>query len=293
MISNITDKWRAFCEWQKQSPQIIKKSAEHHCCHTCGEEYQGNFCPQCGQSAQIGRYSFRKAMLLFLDVWGVGNRGMFRTLRDLILRPGYLIRDYISGMQAAYFPPFKLLFLMTAFTLFAMVGISQEEQDEYDKGFQRAVKGYKESFEKYDGKKELTESERTDLAWNKVLYFIMESLYEKTALFFLAVMFLLTIPLYVFFRKTPHIPDMRFSELLVAMVYIMSMLEIYLIMYYRIPFFGYLMYAWIFLPIIPLKQLSGFKWWRTILYVLLSYLGLCILFIGGIWATTYTLEYLL
>jgi hypothetical protein len=25
----------------------------------------------------------------------MGNRGMFRTLRDLILRPGYLIRDYI------------------------------------------------------------------------------------------------------------------------------------------------------------------------------------------------------
>ena len=51
---------------------------------------------------------------LFLDVWGMGNRGMFRTLRDLILRPGYLIRDYISGMQMAYFPPFKLLFLLTA-----------------------------------------------------------------------------------------------------------------------------------------------------------------------------------
>jgi hypothetical protein len=49
----------------------------------------------CVQSARIGRYSFKNALLLFLDVWGMGNRGMFRTLRDLILRHGYLIRDYI------------------------------------------------------------------------------------------------------------------------------------------------------------------------------------------------------
>ncbi len=47
--------------------------------------------PPCGQSARIGRYSFRKAALLFLDVWGLGNRGLFRTLRDLLLRPGYMI----------------------------------------------------------------------------------------------------------------------------------------------------------------------------------------------------------
>ena len=33
------------------------------------------------------------------------------------------------------------------------------------------------------------------------------------------------------------------------------------------------------LCIIPLKQLSGFKWWRTSLYVILSYLAaLAILF---------------
>ena len=291
-MSNVVGKWKEFCEWQQRPALIIKKSVEHHRCHTCGEEFQGNYCPQCGQSAMIGRYSFRKAFLLFLDVWGVGNRGMFRTLRDLILRPGYLIRDYISGMQSAYFPPFKLLFLMTAFVLFAMVGFSQEKQAEYDHAFQEEVKDYKETFAKYDAKKELTESERSYLAWAKVSYFLLESVYERTAFFFLAVMFLLTIPLYVFFRKTPSIPDMRFSELLVAMVYIMSMLMIYLCMYYLIPFIDrHFLYAWIVLPIIPLKQLSGFQWWKTILYVLLAYLGLCLLFYGGMVAAHLILTY--
>jgi len=63
-------------------------------------------------------------LLLFLDVWGVGNRGMFRTLRDLILRSGYMIRDYISGMQMAYFPPFKMYFLLLALSLVIDSGLN-------------------------------------------------------------------------------------------------------------------------------------------------------------------------
>lgn len=86
-------------------------------------------CPRCGQSAKIGRYSFKKAFLLFLDVWGLGNRGMFRTLRDLLLRPGFLIRDYISGMQMAYFPPFKLLFLLTALYLVVDSGVNLKDRN--------------------------------------------------------------------------------------------------------------------------------------------------------------------
>ena len=123
-MSGIVEKWNAFCEWQQRPYQVAQKSEEHHCCRTCGEEFQGNYCPRCGQSSKIGRYSFKDALLLFLDVWGMGNRGMFRTLRDLILRPGYMIRDYISGMQMAYFPPFKLFFLLTALTLLVDSGVN-------------------------------------------------------------------------------------------------------------------------------------------------------------------------
>ena len=123
-MSDLVEKWKAFCEWQRRPSRIPQMAEVHHRCCTCGQEYQGNYCPCCGQSARIGRYSFKNALLLFLDVWGMGNRGMFRTLRDLILRPGYLIRDYISGMQMAYFPPFKLLFLLTALTLVVQSGIN-------------------------------------------------------------------------------------------------------------------------------------------------------------------------
>lgn len=49
---------------------------------------------------------------------------MFRTIRDLLLRPGYMIRDYLRGMQMAYFPPFKMFFLITALSLVIDSGLN-------------------------------------------------------------------------------------------------------------------------------------------------------------------------
>ena len=48
----------------------------------------------------------------------------------------------------------------------------------------------------------------------------------------------------------------------------------------------------ILLPIIPLKQLSGFKWWRTILYVLLSYLATLVIMLSALMATVEIRMYL-
>ena len=39
--------------------------------------------------------------------------------------------------------------------------------------------------------------------------------------------------------------------------------------------------ASLLLSIIPLKQLSGFKWWRTSLYLLLSYLAAIVILLAA------------
>ena len=122
-LENILDKrqwntwYRAFRLWQRRPHEVKPLSENQHACASCGTLYQGNYCPRCGQSAVVGRFSFKKAVLLFLDVWGIGNRGMFRSIRDLMFRPGYMIHDYLGGMQSAYFPPFKMFFLLTALSL--------------------------------------------------------------------------------------------------------------------------------------------------------------------------------
>lgn len=278
-MSHLVEKWKAFCEWQRRPSHIPQMVEEHHRCGTCGQEFQGNYCPCCGQSAKIGRYSFKNALLLFLDVWGMGNRGMFRTLRDLILRPGYLIRDYISGMQMAYFPPFKLLFLLTALLLIVDSGVNLKG-DNYLASYHEKTVNFDGTSAEKSKKKEISSRSR---AWDMNIVKVREFKESNPAFFWVALLFVLSLPLYLFFRKCPNIPDLRFSELLIAMVYTWAMHDIYEIV---LTFFGVynspIDEASLLLSIIPLKQLSGFKWWRTSLYVILSYLAAIVILLAAV-----------
>ncbi|MBQ9287539.1 MAG: DUF3667 domain-containing protein [Bacteroidaceae bacterium] len=103
---------RAFRMWQRRPYEVAPLKNETHTCASCKTVYTGNYCPRCGQAAEVGRFSFKKALMMFLDLWAIGNRSMLRTVRDLMLRPGYMIRDYLSGMHSAYCPPFQMFCLL-------------------------------------------------------------------------------------------------------------------------------------------------------------------------------------
>lgn len=274
MMSNWKEKYRQFREWQERPYEVQPLSQEEHDCATCSTHYTGNYCPRCGQSASIGRYSFKNAILLFLNVWGLGNRGMFRTLRDLIFRPGYMIRDYLCGMQMAYFPPFKLLFLLTALSVIVAHGVNLRGRTVDDQR-QDAIDIVAQS-----GDGSGIEMPVLDMIDRTV------DLQERfPSMLSLTIVFFLTVFYYLFFRKSKNIPDLRFSEFLIAMVYTANMLTIYEVI---LTFFGadstYVTLASV-LTVIPLKQLSGFSWLRTILsmvaaftifYILAVFLGIVI-----------------
>ncbi|MBQ3768281.1 MAG: hypothetical protein II866_04710 [Prevotella sp.] len=122
-MNNLQDRYKRYKEWKLQPHQVAPLSEEQHECATCGTHYEGNYCPRCGLSAKIGRYSFKNAFLLFLDVWGLGNRGMFRSIRDLILRPGYSYFSTIWRLVAAFIP-FVILCLLLAFAAVVIIAFS-------------------------------------------------------------------------------------------------------------------------------------------------------------------------
>lgn len=97
-------------------PQKIDETPRE--CSNCGYSFTGRICPQCGQAATWMRYTWRQMILNVLDIWGLGNRPMFRTLRELFTRPGYMVRDYLGGHRQFYFPPFKLLAVSIVLVVF-------------------------------------------------------------------------------------------------------------------------------------------------------------------------------
>ena len=116
---------KRYSDWQKQPHNY--SHAEYYDeveCKNCGRQYNGDYCPECGQAADTPRITFRSMILRTLDVWGFGNRSMPRSLLHLMLRPGYMITDYIEGRRQPYFPPIKMMFVLGAIYLLLLAAIS-------------------------------------------------------------------------------------------------------------------------------------------------------------------------
>lgn len=276
-MDKLKERYRQFKEWQQQPHQVAPLSMEPHDCPTCGTHFEGNYCPRCGQSAKIGRYSFKKAFLLFLDVWGLGNRGMFRTVRDLLLRPGYMIRDYLRGMQMAYFPPFKMFFLI--FTLSLLVdsglniqGVNRIEQEEHDSYVKVS------SFDNEQSSK--TEKDKIVNEMNNLLDVVFDWSDKHQSLVALIGLLLFCVPLRLMLRHSPAIPGIRLSECLVAMVYITNMVMIYRIIPSVLCFpptiDKYYDRLTLILAVVAIKQLSGYSYKSTIWRVIVAFIPFCL-----------------
>ena len=59
------------------------------------------------------RLTVKRAVLLFMETWGLGSRNIFYTMWHLIWRPGYMISDYLNGRRKRYLQPFFMFFVLT------------------------------------------------------------------------------------------------------------------------------------------------------------------------------------
>ena len=270
---------RAFHIWQLRPHEVAPLSDAVHECSSCSTTYQGNYCPRCGQSAVVGRFSFKNALLLFLDVWGMGNRSMFRSIRDLMFRPGYMIRDYLRGMQSAYFPPFKMFFLLAAFSLVVEngfnLGLSRISDD--NKTGQTELAEQLEEVEKKehvnatDTDQALeTDAERNMYYRGAQLALWMNNLRDKyPGIFAFLALVMFSLPMYFLFRSAPSIPDLRYSEFIVALVYISNTVSIYSITgkILRFPFLELVSFLMIF---VAFRELTGYSRKRVFFNIILS-----------------------
>ena len=118
--AQIKQKYNSFKKWQEKPHdyKLLSDAVQH--CNNCGNDFTGNFCPICSQKAGIGRIGWRSVRQGVMDIWGLGTRSLLYSIWQLLLRPGHLISDYISGKRQVSFPPVKMLFIIAVvFSMFA------------------------------------------------------------------------------------------------------------------------------------------------------------------------------
>lgn len=271
-------------------------STEEHECLNCHDHYTGNFCPRCGQSAATSRFSMKVAAENFAEAYGMGERGMFRTILDLILRPGYLILDYLRGRRASYFAPFKMYFLLAAVSLLVTHGLNitgnaLHDDSEYvvnevnqERNADSAAKS-SGSVTKDDAQNSFAEDYPEEYRMYSVIFSTLEKI-ERFAQKYpsINVLFLLMFisgNLFLFFRHSPNIPDLRYPELFISLVYIANMYTIYSIVFDFLSLTKLTMLS-LLLTIIPLKQMTGYSWWSTILRAIVAFIIMFVLLVAFI-----------
>ncbi len=90
-------------------------------CSNCGSQLDPSFkhCPQCGQSTAIHRFNVKHLVHEFFHAFTHTDKGALVLLRDLVVRPATVLREYIvEGKRKKYFNPFTLLLLVLGITVF-------------------------------------------------------------------------------------------------------------------------------------------------------------------------------
>ena len=118
-IMKIKALYRRFRDWQINPFRYQDHSDHAERCANCGTEFQSNFCPVCGQKAGVGKIGWKSVRQGLMVVWGMDSRSLGFSILQLILRPGYLISDYISGKRLVSFPPVKMLLIVAVFMMMA------------------------------------------------------------------------------------------------------------------------------------------------------------------------------
>ncbi len=82
-------------------------------CLNCGNHFEGNYCPVCGQEASTKRFTFTSMMKKTLAAFDF-EKGMLFIITQLTINPGRVIRHYLNGKRKPIYDPLRYLFWTTA-----------------------------------------------------------------------------------------------------------------------------------------------------------------------------------
>ena len=226
--------YHRFCRWQQAVPHYANRhEGEVQHCYNCDNDFSGNFCPICGQRAEVGRVGWKSIKDNVAILWGMDSRSLGYTLLQLLERPGYLVRDYISGRRQVSFPPVKMLVIVCLFVVI-VESVFHVKND---------VIGLKFDIQEVDD----------IIAWINSQ--------KSWATLFLQCFYIL--PTWLVFRYAPGYPRHTLPEGFFLQVFmsVLSLLSTLFIGYWNDDLD---LALWIIYMYITYRQLFGYGWWGTL-----------------------------
>ncbi len=97
-------------------------------CRNCGALSPGAYCPACGQETRLRLQTLREFMREAAGRYVAFDGKWWKSLAALMVRPGFLTREYFAGRRRRYVRPARL-FLIASLLLFAVLRIATDLSD--------------------------------------------------------------------------------------------------------------------------------------------------------------------
>lgn len=82
-------------------------------CKNCNSYFEGNYCNNCGQKADVKRLTTSNLSREFLKEFFNVDSTLLFTIKALFVRPGEMLRGYIAGKRIAYLNSFSYLLIVS------------------------------------------------------------------------------------------------------------------------------------------------------------------------------------
>lgn len=165
-------------------------------CLNCGADYEGAYCPHCGQYWKVKRITARNIFDSFISNIAGFEANLPRTLIDLFYRPGYLTAEYIDGKRKIYTNPFSTILLLATVFIFLNQYVVDTDIREVSNHFSHSISAsaVNPDPETVDFTQDITQQ-------------ISNSIYNNFGLFNLTIIPVLTLPFWLAYRRRGRYHD--------------------------------------------------------------------------------------
>lgn len=100
-------------------------------CLNCRQVVEKRYCPNCGQENTDTRKTFHHLFVHFFEDLTHYENAFWKTIRNLLFRPGALTKEYMSGKRMSYLAPVRL-YIFISFITFFLLGVLPKSEYESD-----------------------------------------------------------------------------------------------------------------------------------------------------------------
>lgn len=93
---------------------------EDKTCLNCNHVVAERFCPNCGQENSDTRKTFHHLFIHFFEDLTHYENAFWKTIKNLLIRPASLTKEYLSGKRLSYLAPVRLYIFISFVTFFVI-----------------------------------------------------------------------------------------------------------------------------------------------------------------------------